>query len=73
MLNKDNIKSEIKSAFVGVKDDTEDRDASIDKLADILAVAVVNAIKSQTISYTSGLMATKEGGPVIGTFGFSIE
>lgn len=65
------IKAEIKSAYTQVMNDTDDREASIDKVSDVLADAVINAVKSITITYVSGL--TTAMGPVTGTFQFTIE
>lgn len=65
------IKAEIKSAYTQVMNDTDDREASIDKVSDVLADAVINAVKSITITYIAGL--TSPMGPVTGTFQFTIE
>lgn len=70
-MEKAAIKAEIKSAYMKVMNDTEGREASIDKVSDVLADAVMNAVKSITITYVSGL--TSPMGPVTGTFQFTIE
>ena len=62
----------IKKAFTQVMADEGDRDAALDKVADALADAVVKAIKSMTITYSAGLVAPAMGGPVTGTFNFTI-
>ncbi len=73
-LVKATIKSEVKDAFTAVmnqKDD--DREGALDKVADKLADAIINAIKSQQITYTSGLVAPSMGGPVTGAFNYVIS
>ena len=73
-LVKATIKSEVKGAFTAVmnqKDD--DREGALDKVADKLADAIINAIKSQQITYTAGLVAPSMGGPVTGAFDYEIS
>ena len=73
-LVKATIKSEVKEAFTAVmnqKDD--DREGALDKVADKLADAIINAIKSQQITYTAGLVAPSMGGPVTGAFNYVIS
>ena len=73
-LVKATIKSEVKDAFTAVmnqKDD--DREGALDKVADKLADAIINAIKSQQITYTAGLVAPSMGGPVTGAFNYEIS
>ena len=49
-----------------------DRDGALDKVSDNkLADAIINAIKSATITYTTGLVTSI--GPVTGTFGNTIS
>lgn len=73
-LVKASIKSEVKNAFTAVMNQQgDDRDGALDKVADKLADAIINAIKSQQITYTAGLVAPSMGGPVTGTFGFTIS
>lgn len=64
MLNKTMIQNEIKSAFTAVMYQDEDRDQALDTLSSKLADAVMNAIKSLTINYQSGL--ANAGGAVTG-------
>lgn len=71
MLVKETIKAEIKSAYTQVMNDTEGREASIDKVSDALSDAVMNAIRSIMITYVGGL--TTPMGPVTGTFQFTIK
>ena len=73
-LVKATIKSEVKDAFTAVmnqKDD--DREGALDKVADKLADAIINAIKSQQITYTAGLVSPSMGGPVTGAFNYVIS
>jgi len=73
-LVKATIKSEVKDAFTAVmnqKDD--DREGALDKVADKLADAIINAIKSQQITYSAGLVAPSMGGSVTGTFNYKIS
>ena len=51
----------------------DDRDAALDRVADRLADAVMAAIKSVAINYTTGLVAPPSGGPVTGVFSCTIE
>lgn len=72
MLVKQTIKSEIKSAFTEVMNQAnDDRDGALYKVSDKLADAIINAIKSATITYTTGLVTSM--GPVTGTFGNTIS
>ena len=68
---KGTIKAEIKQAFVQVMNDTENREASIDKVAESLATAMMNAIQSITITYVGGLVSPT--GVVTGTLQITIE
>lgn len=68
---KETIKAEIEQAFVQVMNDTEDREASIDKVAESLATAMMNAIQSITITYVGGLVSPT--GAVTGTLQITIE
>ncbi|MEG1554588.1 MAG: hypothetical protein RRZ64_08530 [Rikenellaceae bacterium] len=70
---KEEIKNNIKSAFNNVRGDTYDADISLDTLSDILADAVIDAIKSMKITYTTGLSAPPTGGPVTGVFNYTIK
>ena len=51
----------------------DDREGALDKVADKLADAIINAIKSQQITYSAGLVAPSMGGPVTGTFNYVIS
>ena len=73
-LVKATIKSEVKEAFTAVMNQQgDDREGALDKVADKLADAIINAIKSQQITYTAGLVAPSMGGPVTGTFNYVIS
>lgn len=71
MLAHGTIKKEIKEAFVSVMNDEGDRTEALDQVADKIATAVVNAIKSATIVYTAGLVSP--AGAVTGTFQGSLK
>jgi len=70
MLVKQTIKTEVAAAFKSVMNDEGDRNTAIDKVADKIAEAVINAIKSQEITYMSGLIAPT--GAVTGVFKYTI-
>lgn len=73
-LVKATIKSEVKEAFTAVMNQQDDdREGALDKVADKLADAIINAIKSQQITYTAGLVAPSMGGPVTGAFNYVIS
>ena len=73
-LVKATIKSEVKEAFTAVMNQQgDDREGALDKVADKLADAIINAIKSQQITYTAGLVAPSTGGPVTGAFNCTIS
>ncbi len=66
-LNKATIKQEVEAAFTQVMNDqSSDRTGTLSRVADSLADAIVNAIKSAEIVYDAGL--TSPTGPVTGTF-----
>lgn len=74
MLDKATIQAEVKSAFTAVMNDTSnDREGAIDTMASRIADAVIGAIRSAEIVYTSGLAAPPGGGPVTGTFQGSLR
>lgn len=66
MLNKNTIKRDIIEAINSVKDQETDRDQAINIFADKLADSIINAIRSSTIEYLTGL--TSPSGPVTGIF-----
>lgn len=69
-LSKDRLKEKIKDAFLSEQQETQDPDASINRLSDALAEAIVAEMKEITITYTAGLTANV---PVVGTFGNTIS
>ncbi|KAA6327238.1 hypothetical protein EZS27_023763 [termite gut metagenome] len=71
MLVKETIQSEIKDAFTSVMNQADDkREDALDAVADKIAEAVVNAIKSAQITYSTGLITSM--GPVTGMFNYTI-
>lgn len=68
MMVKEVVKANIKQAFTQVMEDKGDRDEALDKVADALAQAVIDAVKSMTITYSTGLTAPPMGGAVVGVF-----
>lgn len=72
MLVKETIKAGIYTAFTEVMDQEEGREKALDTLAGKIADAVIEAVKSAQISYTAGLIAPAMGGPVTGTFQYTI-
>lgn len=68
MLVKNTIKAAVKEAFTAVMSQEENRADALDKVADKLATAIVDAIKSMEITYSTGLVAPPSGGPVTGMF-----
>ena len=72
-LVKETIKAGIKSAVTSVMEDTGDREAALDKVADKIAATVIDAIKSTQITYSGGLAAPPMGVPVEGIFQYTIS
>lgn len=72
-LVKETIKAGIKSAFVSVMEDTGDREAALDKVADKIAATVIDAIKSVQITYEGGLATPPMGGAVTGFFQYTLS
>lgn len=71
-LVKQNIECEIKAAFQSVMTQADDkREEALDKLAALLADAVIHAVKSMQITYQTGL--TTSVGPVTGTFTYTVS
>lgn len=64
-LNRLKLKQDIKTAFDAQKTKTENQDQAIDDLADKIATAVEDYVKSITITSTPNL--TSPSGPVTGT------
>lgn len=73
-LVKTTIQKAIKGSFEAVMNQADDkREEALDTLSGQLADAVINAIKSVTITYSTGLVAPPAGGPVTGTFTCTIS
>lgn len=71
-LNLTTIKSDVAAAFEAVMNQADDdRQGAIDKVAERIAQAMVNAIQSAEIVYTTGL--TSPSGPVTGTFSGNLK
>jgi uncharacterized protein (DUF2342 family) len=72
MLVKETIKQGFIDACTAVIDDqSDDRQGALDRVAEGYAQTVIDAIKSMTITYISGL--ANGGGPVTGTFECTIQ
>jgi len=65
-LVKDRLKAKIIAAFEAEQTETEDHNASLERISDKLAQAIIEEIKFLTINYTAGLIAPPSGGPVTG-------
>jgi hypothetical protein len=70
-LNVNRLKNLIKEAFVSEQTEEEDYDASLDRVSQKLAVAIIDEIKSLEINYQSGLVAPK--GAVTGAIKHTIS
>lgn len=70
MLNKPQLKAGIKNLMTEMRTRTENAD---DEFATRLADLIDEYVKSATITYTSGLIAPPNGGPVTGTFTGNLE
>lgn len=67
-LVQQRLKGKIKAAFQ--QDASSD---NIDAVADKIADAVIGEIKQLTITYVAGLTTAPGGGPVTGTFQFTLS
>lgn len=73
-LDKQKISADIAEAFIRVMDtEGNDRRGAINMVADRIADAVMDAIRSATINYDAGLTAPAGGGAVTGTFTGSLS
>lgn len=72
MINQSQLKNAIKAAFDDESDTEVDEAEARDRIADKISAAVVVAIKQMTITYSSGLAAPSGGGPVTGSFNYTI-
>ena len=74
MLDENKIKEDIAQAFTQVMHEaSDDREGAIRRVAAQLAQAVVEAIRSAEVVYTSGLVAPAGGGAVTGKFEGSLK
>lgn len=71
-IDKEKLKTTITQAFRWGLEQT-DQSVALDEVAAKLADAVTTAIRSITITYTTGLVAPSTGGPVTGTFECTIN
>ena len=72
MLNTEELKKDIKSAFKAEQTEEEDYEASLERIAEKIAQAVIKQIKQIKITYTQGL-ASQSGGTVSGVFNYTIS
>lgn len=70
MLNKDRLKAKIREAFEAEQNEESDHNASLNRISEKLAVAIVEEIKEAKIIYQNGLNAPN--GPVTGTINHTI-
>lgn len=70
-LNQEQLKADLKSCLVEVRDLNTDADGALDVYVGRLAAVFVNHIKTIEVKYTSGLNAPN--GAVVGTFNHTIE
>lgn len=69
-----NIKAQIKQILIKLKDEKNmTPEQAADYFAGELSVVIANAIRSATITYTTGLITPTGGGPVTGSFGHTIQ
>lgn len=66
-LNQLRLKTKIKAAFQAEQTEESDYNASLDRISDKIAQAVIDEIKDLKINYTTGLIAPNGGGPVTGS------
>ncbi len=70
-LNQEQLKADLKSCLIEVRDLNTDADKALDVYVDRLAKVFIKHIKTIKINYTSGLSAPN--GSVTGTFIHTIE
>jgi hypothetical protein len=71
MLDATRLKASIKAAFQDEQTEEVDHNASLDRIAEKLADAIVAEIKEAKIEYTSGLVSPN--GPVTGIINHTIS
>ena len=72
-LDKATLKASIKQALLDQRNNTDNPTGSADDLAGKIADAVDTYVKGIGITYTTGLAAPSGGGPVTGTFTYTIS
>ena len=72
MLNTEELKRDIKEAFKAEQTEEEDYEASLERIAEKIAQAVIKQIKQIKITNTQGL-ALQSGGTVSGVFNYTIS
>lgn len=60
------LSTQLKSAFDAAYAATSDHDGTVHTLCDSLANAIVNCVKTLSITYTVGLVSASPGSPVTG-------
>jgi hypothetical protein len=72
-LNQPRLKAKIKAALEAEQTEIQDYNASLDRISDKIATAVIEEIKEAKVIYTAGLIAPNGGGPVTGTITHTIS
>lgn len=70
MLDKNRLKGKIKDAFEAEQNEQEDHNASLERISEKLAQAIIDEIKQLKVNYTNGL--TAPNGAVTGTINHTI-
>lgn len=74
MLDKTQLKESIKTTMLAnISSPTQGQQDEVEAFALGLSNAIDTYVRGLTITYTSGLIAPSGGGPVTGTFGFSLN
>ncbi len=74
MLNKDILADQLKAAFTArITSPTPQQQLELNELANDMATAIDNFVKTTTVTYLSGLVADTTTGVVTGTFVHSIS
>ena len=71
-LDTPGLKAAIKAAFLSQQTAT-DANTAADNIADAMANAMQTFVSGITITYTAGLTTAAGGGPVTGTFTYTIS
>lgn len=70
-LNKERLKQKIKQACQQEQHETSDADASLERISQAIASAVIDEIQNIRITYTGGLVAPN--GAVTGSLTYTIS